>query len=66
MPKIKTSRMARKKIRVMGKGRLKRARAGTSHLSGKKPTKRIRQLRHQTSVDSANEPTLRRMLPYSK
>ena len=65
MPKMKSNRMARKKFRVSGKGRLKKAQANTSHNSGKKPAKRMRQLRGNTGVDSTNEYLVRRMLPYS-
>ena len=67
MPKIKTNRLAYKKFRVSGKGKaIKHARARTSHNTGKKPAKRMRQLRGNTGIDSTNERLVRGMLPYSK
>ena len=65
MPKMKTNRMARKKIRVAASGRLKRARANTSHNSGKKPAKRMRQLKGRTGIDQTLEKKVRIMLPFS-
>ena len=58
--------MARKKYRVSGNGKVKKAQAGTSHNSGKKSSKRIRQLRSRTGIDSTNDHEVRRLLPYSK
>jgi large subunit ribosomal protein L35 len=65
MPKMKTNRLASKKIRVGGNGRIKRAQAGTSHLTAKMSPKRIRNLRKRVNVDSTNARALRGMLPYS-
>jgi large subunit ribosomal protein L35 len=65
MPKMKTNRMARKKIRVSSGGRLKKAQANTSHNSGKKPAKRMRQLRGRKGIDKTSDSAMARMLPYS-
>ena len=65
MPKMKTNRMARKKIRVGGTGRLKKAQANTSHNTGKRSSKRNRHLRKRTNIDPTNEGLLRGQLPYS-
>ncbi|NLF24404.1 MAG: 50S ribosomal protein L35 [Deltaproteobacteria bacterium] len=63
MPKMKTSRMALKKVRINASGRLKRGQAGKSHNTAKKSPKRRRQLRAYKAVDSANQRSLRRQLP---
>lgn len=65
MPKMKTNRMASKKFRVTGSGRVKRKRANTSHNTGKKPAKRMRQLRSGKMVDKTNLDSLKTMLSHS-
>ncbi|MCO6430000.1 MAG: 50S ribosomal protein L35 [Deltaproteobacteria bacterium] len=65
MPKMKTNRMAHKKFRVGGTGRVKHALAGTSHNTGKKSSKRIRQLRGRRVVDKTNTSALQGQLPYA-
>lgn len=65
MPKMKTNRMANKKFRVGGKGKVKHALAGASHNTGKKSAKRIRQLKGRRVVDTANISGLRGQLPNS-
>ena len=69
MPKMKTNRMARKKFRTGGrkggKARLRKAQANTSHNTGKRSAKRIRQLRKRTGVDSTSDRQVRIMLPYA-
>lgn len=64
MPKMKTNRLARKKLRVSAGGKVSRARANTSHNTGKKSAKRMRQLRGSALVHSANVRAVRAMLPY--
>lgn len=65
MPKMKSNRMAGKKFRVGGKGRVKHARAGVSHNSGKKPAKRVRQLKGRAVVERANISGIKGQLPYA-
>jgi large subunit ribosomal protein L35 len=65
MPKMKTNRLARKKIRVGGKGRLKKAQANTSHNTGKRSNKRMRPLRKRTGIHETNEKLVRAQLPYA-
>jgi large subunit ribosomal protein L35 len=65
MPKIKTNRMAHKKLRITASGKVKHARAGTSHNTGKRRSKRNRQLRASTVLDSSSRNAVRGMLPYS-
>jgi large subunit ribosomal protein L35 len=63
MPKMKTNKMASKKFRVMGSGRVKRKQANTSHNTAKRAAKRMRQLRGTTMVDSTNLDAVRGLLP---
>ena len=53
-------------FRVGGKGALKRGQAFTSHNTGKKPPKRIRQLRGTVAVNEGNKKAVTKMLPYLK
>jgi len=62
MPKIKTNRGARKRFRVTASGKIKRAKAYTSHILTKKSSKRKRKLRKSTEVSEADSRRVRRML----
>lgn len=65
MPKMKTNRMASKKFRVCGSGRVKRKQANTSHNTGKKSASHMRHLRGGKMVDKTNLDAVRAMLPNS-
>lgn len=65
MPKIKTNRGAHKRFHLTGTGRVGRNKAFKSHILTKKTTKRKRNLRKSTIVDSSNVKQVRRMLPNS-
>jgi large subunit ribosomal protein L35 len=65
MPKLKTNRTVAKKIKVSRSGRVKRAQANTSHNTGKRAPKRMRLLRRRVNLDSANERSIKRSLPYA-
>lgn len=65
MPKMKTNRLAYKKLRVGGTGRVKFARARTSHNTGHKSAKRMRQLRGTKVVDRTNIDAVSGLLPYA-
>ncbi len=62
--KLKTNRSAAKRFTKTGSGRVKRNKAYASHLLSSKTTKRKRNLRKSTLVDSANISGIKRMLPY--
>lgn len=62
MPKIKTNRGAHKRFRVTASGKIKRAKAYTSHILTKKSSKRKRKLRKSTEVSEADTRRVRRML----
>jgi len=62
MPKMKTHRGAAKRFKVTGTGKLKYKHAFTSHILGKKSTKRKRHLRKDAVVDTTNERNLKRIM----
>jgi large subunit ribosomal protein L35 len=64
MPKMKTNRGAAKRFRATGSGRIRRAKAYSSHILTKKSTKRKRNLRKNTLIAEVDQRAVRRMLPY--
>jgi large subunit ribosomal protein L35 len=64
MPKVKSNRGANKRFKATGGGGIKRAKAGKSHILTSKNRKRKRELRKTAKVNSANEKSIRRLLPY--
>ncbi len=64
MPKMKTHRGAAKRFSVTAKGKVKRSKAFASHILTKKTTKRKRNLRKSSTVHSANESAIKRLIPY--
>lgn len=64
MPKMKTHRGAAKRFRGTGGGGLKKFSAFTSHKTGKKSSKRKRQLRQGELVADADQKRMKHLLPY--
>ena len=64
MPKLKTSKSAKKRFRISSKGKIKHFKAGRRHLLGYKASKRKRQLGRPGFVCKADEPAIRLLLPY--
>ena len=64
MPKIKTHRGAAKRFSLTKSGKVKRGHAYKSHILTKKSTKRKRGLRKIAYASSANEATIKRLIPY--
>ena len=64
MPKIKTNRGAAKRFKATGSGKIARNRAFSSHILTKKSTKRKRNLRKSTMVDSSNLKQIAKLIPY--
>ncbi len=62
MPKMKSHSGAKKRFKKTSKGKIKRKKAGRSHILTKKSPKRKRQLRKDTQVDDADEKRVERML----
>lgn len=65
MPKMKTNRLAHKKLRVNAAGKVKRRQANRTHNTAKKTPKRKRQLRKWAKVSKADK-GVSRLLPYGK
>lgn len=64
MPKIKTHSSSKKRFKLTGTGKVKRAKAYKSHILTKKTSKRKRNLRKATVASEANAATVRKMIPY--
>ncbi|MCS6898660.1 MAG: 50S ribosomal protein L35 [Myxococcales bacterium] len=64
MPKMKTNRAAKKRMRVTGSGRVRRPKQGGNHCLSNKSRKRLRRLRANDMVDSAMEKRIKLLLPY--
>jgi large subunit ribosomal protein L35 len=64
MPKMKTSKTAKKRFRVSGSGRVRRPKAGGNHGLSNKSRKRLRRLRNNDMVPDTLEKKIKRLLPY--
>ena len=65
MPKMKSHSGAKKRFRVTGTGKIKRAHQGKNHILSKKNTKRKRRLRSGAYVSVTQERTIKDLLmPY--
>ena len=62
MPKKKTKKAAAKRFKKTASGKLKYAKAGSSHLLGSKSRKRKRNLRRKGVVGSADEKRISEVL----
>jgi len=65
MPKLKTVKGLRDRVKVTGTGKLVRFRAGRRHLLGGKRAKQKRQMRRMRGVSPVEAKQLLRLLPYS-
>jgi len=64
MPKIKTKRGLAKRVKATGTGKVRRYRAGKSHLLTKKSRGRKRRLRQGDLIHPADAKRIRRLVPY--
>ncbi|HBJ98266.1 MAG TPA: 50S ribosomal protein L35 [Clostridiales bacterium] len=65
MPKMKSHSGAKKRFRVTGTGKIKRAHQGKNHILSKKNTKRKRRLRSGAYVSVTQERTIKdSLIPY--
>jgi large subunit ribosomal protein L35 len=62
MPKMKSHSGAKKRFKKTSSGKVKRRKAGKSHILTKKTAKRKRHLRQEAAVDKADEKRVKRML----
>lgn len=65
MPKLKTHKGASKRFKVTGGGKVKRNHAFARHILTSKPRKRKNKLHGSVIADAADEPRIKRMLPYA-
>jgi large subunit ribosomal protein L35 len=64
MPKLKTHSGAAKRFKKTGSGRVKRGHAFMRHILTSKTKKTKRRLDLDTMVDKADQPKVKRMIPY--
>jgi len=64
MPKMKTSKTAKKRLRISGAGRIRRPKAGGNHGLINKNRKRLRRLRNNDMVSKTHQKKFKRLLPY--
>ena len=64
MPKLKTSKSVKKRIRISKRGKIKHFKAGRRHLLGGKRSKRKRLLGKPAYVCKADQSAIRLLLPY--
>lgn len=64
MPKVKTKRGLAKRVKKTGTGKVRRYRAGKSHILTKKSRARKRRLRHGDLIHPADAKRIRRLVPY--
>jgi large subunit ribosomal protein L35 len=62
MPKKKTHRGAAKRFKITKSGKIKRSKAGKSHLLTSKSPKRKRRLRQSALIKKANYGTIKNLL----
>lgn len=65
MPKMKTKSSAKKRFKVLGSGKIKRAQAFKRHILTKKTTKNKRQLRGTIMVHASDVASVKAMMPYA-
>jgi len=65
MPKLKTRKALKKRAKVTGTGRIKRAQGGKRHLMRKKNSKRRLALKKGAYVSKVEEKKIKEMLPYA-
>ena len=64
MPKQKTHSSSKKRFKVTGTCKVLRAQAFRRHILSKRPTKRMRHLRHNILASEQNRKVIRKMIPY--
>lgn len=64
MPKLKTNKGAAKRFRLTKSGKVRRGRAGKSHILTKKSRKRKRNLGRISGLNGAGTSLIKRLLPY--
>ena len=65
MPKQKTHSSSKKRFKVTGTGKVLRAQSFRRHILSKRPTKRMRHLRHNQVCSDMNAKIIKKMIPYA-
>ena len=65
MPKLKTNRGAAKRFKKTGSGKYKKSSSHMNHILTKKSSKRKRHLRSSSLIASADEKSIKKLLPYT-
>ena len=65
MPKLKTNKGAKKRLKLTKTGKVKRQKEGARHILTKKTRKRKRTLKKATTVDKTFEKKIKGLLPYA-
>jgi len=63
MPKLKTHKGAKSRFHITGSGKIMRVKGGKSHLRRKKSARAKRLYDEMITVDPADRPRLKRLLP---
>lgn len=66
MPKLKTHKATARRFEYTGSGKLMRTRHGKSHLRRNKAKRTIRQYDEMWPVSPADQPRVRRLMPYAR
>jgi len=64
MPKLKTNRSAKKRLRITKSGKIKHFKAGRRHLLTRKSSKRKRRLGKAGYIFKGEAATIHKILPY--
>lgn len=64
MPKLKTHKGIKKRVKVTKSGKIKRRNAFKSHILTKKSSKRKRQLRKPKLMNKTHQKKYKKLLPY--
>ncbi len=65
MPKQKTHKGTKARVKITGRGKVKAMRSGKRHLNFKKSGKRIRQGRTDLIIATADAKRIKALLPYA-
>ena len=65
MPKQKTHSSSKKRFKVTASGKVLHKQAFRSHILSKRPTKRMRHLRHNQGWAEPNAKIVKKMMPYA-
>jgi len=64
MPKLKTHKGTKARVKITGRGKVKAMRSGKRHLNAKKSGNRIRKGRTDLIIATAEADRIKKLLPY--